>query len=148
MNIYAHRTRLGSWGIVSPKMLKRIDIDTDVFFGEINLDNLLKKTANRIVRFSEISRFPAVSRDMALLVDKNVTFAQIEQIARKSGKKLLKEVSLFDVYEGSNLPKGKKSYAVNFVLQDDEKTLTDRQIDEIMQKIRINLEKELGATLR
>jgi len=118
------------------------------FFGEINLDNLLKKTANRIVRFSEISRFPAVSRDMALLVDKNVTFAQIEQIARKSGKKLLKEVSLFDVYEGSNLPKGKKSYAVNFVLQDDEKTLTDRQIDEIMQKIRINLEKELGATLR
>jgi phenylalanyl-tRNA synthetase beta chain len=129
-------------------MLKRIDIDTDVFFGEINLDNLLKKTANRVVRFSEISRFPAVSRDMALLVDKNVTFAQIEQIARKSGKKLLKEVSLFDVYEGSNLPKGKKSYAVNFVLQDDEKTLTDRQIDEIMQKIRINLEKELGATLR
>jgi phenylalanyl-tRNA synthetase beta chain len=148
MNIYAQRTRLGSWGIVSPKMLKRIDIDTDVFFGEINLDNLLKKTANRIVRFSEISRFPAVSRDMALLVDKNVTFAQIEQIARKSGKKLLKEVSLFDVYEGSNLPKGKKSYAVNFVLQDDEKTLTDRQIDEIMQKIRIHLEKELGATLR
>ena len=148
MNIYAQRTRLGSWGIVSPKMLKRIDIDTDVFFGEINLDNLLKKTANRVVRFSEISRFPAVSRDMALLVDKNVTFAQIEQIARKSGKKLLKEVSLFDVYEGSNLPKGKKSYAVNFVLQDDEKTLTDRQIDEIMQKIRINLEKELGATLR
>jgi len=133
---------------VSPKMLKMVDIDTDVFFGEINLDNLLKKTANRVVRFSEISRFPAVSRDMALLVDKNVTFAQIEQIARKSGKKLLKEVSLFDVYEGSNLPKGKKSYAVNFVLQDDEKTLTDRQIDEIMQKIRINLEKELGATLR
>jgi phenylalanyl-tRNA synthetase beta chain len=129
-------------------MLKMVDIDTDVFFGEINLDNLLKKTANRVVRFSEISRFPAVSRDMALLVDKNVTFAQIEQIARKSGKKLLKEVSLFDVYEGSNLPKGKKSYAVNFVLQDDEKTLTDRQIDEIMQKIRINLEKELGATLR
>jgi len=128
--------------------LKRIDIDTDVFFGEINLDNLLKKTANRVVRFSEISRFPAVSRDMALLVDKNVTFAQIEQIARKTGKKLLKEVSLFDVYEGSNLPKGKKSYAVNFVLQDDEKTLTDRQIDEIMQKIRIHLEKELGATLR
>jgi phenylalanyl-tRNA synthetase beta chain len=124
------------------------DIDTDVFFAEMNMDVLLRKTANRTVRFSEISKFPAVSRDMALLVDKNVTFAQIEQIARKSGKKLLKEVSLFDVYEGSNLPQGKKSYAVNFVLQDNEKTLTDQQIDAIMQKIRINLEKELGAVLR
>ncbi len=148
MNMYMQQSRIGSWGIVSPRVRKMFDIDTDVFFAEINMDVLLRKTANRAVRFSEISKFPAVSRDMALLVDKNVTFAQIEQIARKSGKKLLKEVSLFDVYEGSNLPQGKKSYAVNFVLQDNEKTLTDQQIDAIMQKIRINLEKELGAILR
>ncbi len=148
MNMYMQRSRIGSWGIVSPKVRKMFDIDTDVFFAEMNMDVLLRKTANRAVRFSEISKFPAVSRDMALLVDKNVTFAQIEQIARKSGKKLLKEVSLFDVYEGSNLPQGKKSYAVNFVLQDNEKTLTDQQIDAIMQKIRINLENELGAILR
>jgi len=140
--------RIGNWGIVSTKMRKIFDIDTDVFFAEINMDTLLKETKNLVVRFSEITRFPAVSRDMALLVDKKVTFAQIEQVARKSEKKLLREVSLFDVYEGNNLPEGTKSYAINFVLQDNEKTLTDEQIDAIMQKIRLNLEKELNAVLR
>jgi phenylalanyl-tRNA synthetase beta chain len=100
------------------------------------------------VQFSEISRLPAVSRDLALLIDKEITFAQIEQIANQSEKKLLKAVTLFDVYEGKNLPEGKKSYAVNFLLQDEEKTLNDKQIDAVMQKIRLNLEKELGAQLR
>ena len=85
---------------------------------------------------------------MALLVDKNITFAQIEQVARKSEKKLLTDITLFDVYEGKNLPENKKSYAVNFVLIDNDKTLTDKQIDSVMQKIISNLEKELGATLR
>ncbi|MFA7583403.1 MAG: phenylalanine--tRNA ligase subunit beta, partial [Proteiniphilum sp.] len=88
------------------------------------------------------------SRDLALLIGKEITFAQIEKIALKSEKKLLKEVTLFDVYEGKNLPEGKKSYAVNFLLQDEEKTLNDKQIDAVMQKIRQNLEKELGAQLR
>jgi phenylalanyl-tRNA synthetase beta chain len=95
-----------------------------------------------------MSKFPAVSRDLALLIDKNITFAEIEQIALKSERKLLKEVSLFDVYEGKNLPEGKKSYAVNFQIQDVEKTLTDKQIDKVMAKIRQNLEKELKAQLR
>ncbi len=148
MNMRKKGKGIGSWGIVSTKMRKIFDIDADVFFAEINMDTLLKETKNQVVRFSEIPRCPAVSRDMALLVDKKVTFAQIEQVARKSEKKLLRKVSLFDVYEGNNLPEGTKSYAINFVLQDNEKTLTDEQIDAIMQKIRLNLEKELNAVLR
>ena len=98
--------------------------------------------------FSEISKFPAVKRDLALLLDKSVQFAEIEKIAEESERKLLKEVSLFDVYEGKNLPAGKKSYAVSFYLQDETKTLNDKQIDAIMQKIRKNLESKLGASLR
>ena len=97
---------------------------------------------------TDISKFPAVKRDLALLLDKSVQFAEIEKIAEESERKLLKEVSLFDVYEGKNLPAGKKSYAVSFYLQDETKTLNDKQIDAIMQKIRKNLESKLGASLR
>ncbi|MPN43430.1 Phenylalanine--tRNA ligase beta subunit [bioreactor metagenome] len=148
MNIRTFKQQIGSFGIVSDNILKKFDIDTDVFFAEMNWDVLLKETSKSEVRFSEISKFPPVSRDLALLVDKNITFAAIEQTAKKSERKLLKELSLFDVYEGKNLPEGKKSYAVNFVLQDKEKTLNDKQIDAVMQKIRQNLENELGAQLR
>ena len=148
MNIRINHQQIGSFGIVTDEILKQFDIDTDLFFAEINWDMLLKVTASNEVRFTEISRFPAVSRDLALLVDKNVTFAAIEESARRTERKLLKEVSLFDVYEGKNLPEGKKSYAVNFLLQDNEKTLNDKQIDAVMQRIRQNLEKELGAVLR
>ena len=109
---------------------------------------LMKETESTKVKFTEISKFPTVSRDLALLIDKTVTFAEIEQIAIKSEKRLLKQVLLFDVYEGKSLPEGKKSYAVNFLLRDEEKTLTDKQIDTVMKKIRHNLEKELGAALR
>ena len=100
------------------------------------------------VEYTEISKYPAVSRDLALLIDKQVEFAQIEQIARQSERKLLKKVELFDVYEGKNLPEGKKSYAVNFILQDEQKTMGDKQIDAIMQKIIQNLKKQLNAELR
>lgn len=148
MHIRTHQRQLGNFGIVSDKIRKTFDIDTEVFFAEMNWDALLKETEKHAVTFADISKFPAVSRDLALLIDKNVPFAEIEQIAHKSEKKLLKEVSLFDVYEGKNLPEGKKSYAVNFVLQDNEKTLNDKQIDAVMQKIQQNLERELGAQLR
>jgi len=111
-------------------------------------DKLMQESDKKNVSFTEISRFPAVSRDLALLIDKQITFAQIEQLARNTEKKLLKQVSLFDVYEGKNLPEGKKSYAVNFLLQDETKTLNDKQIDGVMNRIRQNLEKELGAQLR
>ena len=145
------RTRnreIGKFGIISKKQLKIFDIDTEVYYAEINWNNLLKETEKHSVNFTEISKFPAVSRDLALLIDKQTTFAEIEKIARNSEKKLLKEVSLFDVYEGDKLPEGKKSYAVNFVLQDNDKTLNDKQIDAVMQKILHNLQKELGAQLR
>lgn len=148
MNIRTFNRQIGSFGIISGNILKKFDIDTDVFFAEMSWDALLKETSASKVHFSEISRFPSVSRDLALLVDKSVTFAAIEQTAKKAERKLLKELSLFDVYEGKNLPEGKKSYAVNFVLQDKEKTLNDKQIDAVMQKIQQNLEKELGALLR
>lgn len=139
---------LGTLGIVSKKLLKQTDVNTEVYFVEMNWDALMKEIKRHKVTFSEISKYPAVKRDLALLLDNSVLFEQIEKIARKSEKKLLKEVSLFDVYEGKNLPEGKKSYAVNFVLQDDEKTLTDKQIDSIMQKIQKALEQEVGAQLR
>lgn len=148
MTIRTHKKVIGSFGIVSKKTLKEFDIDTEVYFAEMDWDILMKESSNSKVRFSEISKFPAVSRDLALLIDKSIEFAQIEQIAQKSERKLLKQVKLFDVYEGKNLPEGKKSYAVNFMLQDEGKTLNDKQIDAVMKKIQQNLEKQLGATLR
>jgi phenylalanyl-tRNA synthetase beta chain len=108
----------------------------------------MKVVRKQKVLYTEIAKYPAVSRDLALLIDKSVEFAQIEQIARQTEKKLLKKVELFDVYEGDKLPQGKKSYAVNFILQDAEKTMGDKQIDAIMQKLIQNLKKQLGAELR
>ncbi len=139
---------LGTFGIVSRKICKSMDIDFDVYFAELSWTLLMKETKKSKVTFSEISKFPAVKRDLALLLDKSVQFAEIEKIARDSERKLLKDISLFDVYEGKNLPAGKKSYAVSFFLQDETKTLNDKQIDAIMQKIRKNLEDKLGASLR
>ena len=108
----------------------------------------MKTIRNQAVKYTEISKFPAVSRDLALLIDQNVEFASIEQIAYQTEKKLLKAVTLFDVYEGKNLPAGKKSYAVNFILQDTEKTMSEKAIDAIMQKLIQQLTKQLGAELR
>ena len=108
----------------------------------------MKAIRNQHVTYHEISKYPAVSRDLALLLDESVEFAQIEKIAYQTEKKLLKAVSLFDVYEGKNLPAGKKSYAVNFILQDESKTLTDKAIEAIMNKLTQNLTKQLQAELR
>ena len=135
-------------GIVSKKIQHKADIEREVYFADINWTLVTKAVKNGSVDFQEISKFPAVSRDLALLIDKNIEFAQIEQIARQSEKKLLKNVELFDVYEGKNLPEGKKSYAVNFILQDTEKTMGDKQIEAVMNKIISNLTKQLGAALR
>ena len=135
-------------GIVARKVQKQFDIDNTVFYADLNWDALMKATKKSEVLFTELSKFPSVSRDLALLIDKNIEFAQIEQIARQTEKKLLKSVELFDVYEGKNLPEGKKSYAVNFILQDEQKTLNDKQIDAIMNKLIANLKKQLNAELR
>lgn len=135
-------------GIVSHKLLKKMDIEQEVFYADINWDNMMRAIKKNEVLYHDICKFPSVSRDLALLLDKNVQFEQIEQIARQTEKKLLKSVELFDVYEGKNLPEGKKSYAVNFILQDETKTLNDKQIEAIMSKLINNLKTKLGAELR
>ncbi len=140
--------KLIEMGIISKKLQKQFGLDNPVYYAELNWTALMKVIKKNEVLYTEISKFPAVSRDLALLVDNTVEFAQIEQIARQTEKKLLKKVELFDVYEGDKLPAGKKSYAVNFILQDEEKTMGDKQIDAIMQKLIANLKKQLGAELR
>ena len=135
-------------GVITKKLQKQFDIDTPVYFAELNWTALMKVIRKQKVEFTEIPKFPSVSRDLALLIDKSVEFQQIEDIARQTEKKFLKKVELFDVYEGDKLPQGKKSYAVNFILQDAEKTMGDKQIDAIMQKLIMNLKQKLGAELR
>ena len=135
-------------GVVAYRLTKNMGIINEVFFADIYWDNLLKAVKKHVVEYKEISKYPAVSRDLALLVDKTVEFEQIKEIAYSTEKKLLKAVELFDVYEGKNLPEGKKSYAVNFILQDEQKTLNDKQIDSIMNKLIDNLTKRLNAELR
>ena len=136
------------FGLVKKALTAAFDISAEVYFADINWTLLMKKTKKHSVNFTEISKFPAVSRDLALLVDKSVEFARIEQIAFAADRKFLKKVTLFDVYEGKNLEAGKKSYAVNFLLQDDTKTMNDKQTDAVMAKIIASLEKQLGAKLR
>lgn len=136
------------FGLVKKALTAAFDISAEVYFADINWTLLMKKTKKHSVNFTEISKFPAVSRDLALLVDKSVEFARIEQIAFAADRKFLKKVTLFDVYEGKNLEAGKKSYAVNFLLQDETKTMNDKQTDAVMAKIIASLEKQLGAKLR
>ncbi|HCC51782.1 MAG TPA: phenylalanine--tRNA ligase subunit beta [Porphyromonadaceae bacterium] len=138
----------GTFGVVEHSLLKMMDIENDVYFAELSWNALMKETGKLRITFEDIPRFPEVKRDLALLVDKNIAFADIKKIALDSERKLLKEVILFDVYEGKNLVSGKKSYAVSFYLQDKEKTLNDKQIDSVMSKIHKNLEEKLGAQLR
>lgn len=135
-------------GLVKKAILAAFDIEQEVYYADLNWSLLTSKVRGAKVSFKEISKFPAVSRDLALLVDKQVTFAEIEKVCFAADKKLLKKVELFDVYEGKNLEAGKKSYAINLTLQDEDKTMNDKQTDNIMQKIVQNLEKQLGAKLR
>lgn len=139
---------LAELGIICKKLQKAMGIENEVYYADINWTAVTKAVRKSAISFREISKYPAVSRDLALLLDKDVKFEAIERIAYQSEKKFLKEVDLFDVYEGKNLPEGKKSYAVNFILQDESKTLNDKQIDAIMTKIIANLKKELKAELR
>jgi len=135
-------------GMVKPKWLKEFDIDEPVYFSEMNWPAIVKLSAGKEVTFSELSKFPEVKRDLALLLDKKVMFKDIRELAFKTEKKLLREVSLFDVYEGEKLGAGKKSYAITFTLQDNTKTLKDKQIDKTMNNLTRVFEKELGARLR
>ena len=138
---------LVEFGTVKKSILKHFDIKQEVFFADFNW-NLILKLINNKIKFTDIPKYPEVRRDLALLVDNTVAFDSIYTIARQTEKGLLKNINLFDVYEGKNLPEGKKSYAVSFTLQDITKTLTDEQIDKIMNKLQKNLETEVGASLR
>lgn len=140
--------KLVEMGVLSKKVLKDADIDSPVYYAEMSWTALMKAVRKNKVSYTEICKYPAVSRDLALLLDNAVEFASVEEVARQTEKKLLKKVELFDVYEGKNLPEGKKSYAVNFILQDETKTLNDKQIDAIMNKLITNLKNKLGAELR
>ncbi len=139
---------VATFGVLSKKLQKAFDIDNEVYYADINWKELMKAIKGKKVTYTEISKFPAVKRDLALLIDKKVQFVEIEKIAYETDKKLLKSVELFDVYEGKNLEVGKKSYAVSFVLQDENATLNDKQIDKLMQKLIANLQNKLDAKLR
>jgi phenylalanyl-tRNA synthetase beta chain len=135
-------------GAVKPAVAKAFDVAQPVFFAELNDAVWLQQIAAKRITYAEVSRFPAVRRDLSLLLDKAVTYAQLEKLAQHAERKLLQRVDLFDVYEGDKLPEGKKSYALSFTLQDTEKTLTDEQVDKAMGRIRSAFEKEVGAELR
>lgn len=142
------KKQLVDFGLVKKSILKHFGISQNVLFADFNWDNILEVVKHNKIKFAAIPKYPEVRRDFALLIDNNVTFEDIHTIAKQTEKQLLKNVNLFDVYEGKNLPAGKKSYAVSFTLQDEHKTLTDKQIDKIMDKLQSNFESKLGAELR
>jgi phenylalanyl-tRNA synthetase beta chain len=135
------------YGVVKKSILKHFDIKQEVLYADFNWALILKLLSNKI-KFVEIPKYPEVRRDLSLLLDDSVSFDTIYNLARQTEKSLLKDINLFDVYQGKNLPEGKKSYAVSFTIQDNTKTLTDVQIDKIMGKLQKNFETELGASLR
>ena len=139
---------LATFGIITKKLLKAFDIDNEVYFADLNWKELMKAIRSVKISYKELSKFPGVKRDLALLIDKKIEFAEIEKIAFETERKLLKEVTLFDVYEGKNLEAGKKSYAVSFFLQDETQTLNDKAIDKVMSKLVKNLQDKLDAKLR
>lgn len=139
---------LVKFGSVHTAALKKAGVDKEVFYADFNFDTLLSSVRKNIIVYKEISKFPSVRRDLSMLVDTAVTFGQLKQVALKTERKLLTEVNVFDIYQGDKLPDGKKSYALSFILQDEEKTLTDKAIDAIMQKLIYNFGKEAGAEIR
>lgn len=142
------KQQLVSYGIVKKSVCNKFDISQEVYYADFNWDSILEIASHTKVKFRDIPKYPSVRRDFALLLDKKIQFDDITALAKQTEKQLLKDINLFDVYEGKNLPEGKKSYAVSFLLQDERKTLNDKQIDKVMSKLQERFEKELGATLR
>ena len=148
LSIAVNKKVVVDFGLVNPKILKAFDINQEVFYADFNWNVLFELSGKTKITFKELSKYPAVRRDLSLLIDKPVKFEQIEQLAFQNERELLKQVNLFDVYQGDKLPEGKKSYAVSFIIQDEEKTLTDKQIDKIMDKFQKSFQDKLGAVLR
>lgn len=141
-------TLLGTMGVVKHKILKDFDIKQEVLYADLHWETLLELVRGHKVVYKEISKYPEVRRDLALLLDDKVSFADLYRVAFATEKSILKQINLFDVYQGDKLAAGKKSYAVSFILQEENKTLTDKQIDKTMQKLQTAFEQSLGATLR
>ena len=135
-------------GSIKKSVLKEFDVKQDVFAAEIDWNQVLKLIRNRKIVYQEISKFPEVRRDLSMVLNTEVTYEQLVKLAEKTERKLLKNINLFDVYQGDKIEKGKKSYALSFILQDDEKTLTDSQIDKVMNNLMKAFESELGAKIR
>ena len=139
---------LAQIGLLDKALCKKMDLNADVFCADVNWDNVLALVGKTKLEFTEIPKFPSVRRDLALLLDKQITYKELEEIAFATERKLLKTVNLFDIYEGDKLEAGKKSYALSFMLQDEEATLNDKQIDNVMQKLIKNYTEKVGAVLR
>lgn len=148
LNYHRGKQSIVSFGAVHTSVLKEMDIENEVFYADFNWEMLLKSIRNNAIKYKEVSKYPSVRRDLAMLVEESIGFSELEKIAIKTDKKLLRDVNVFDVYKGEKLPEGKKSYALSFTFQDEEKTLTDKQIDALIQKLIINFEKEANAEVR
>ena len=135
-------------GLLDTKITKSFGIKQDVFYADFNWDLILDLIQNTTIKYSEVSKFPSVKRDLSLLIDNQVSFKELLQIAQDTEKNILKSVNLFDVYEGDKLPEGKKSYALSFILEDKTKTLTDKYIDKVMSKLISSYENKVGAEVR
>ena len=142
------RDTLVNFGVLKSKIAKHFDINQEVFYADFNWDTIIEVAKRNKIKFTPIPKYPEVRRDFALLLNNDVTFESITKIAKKTEKQLLKDINLFDVYQGKNLPNGKKSYAVSFTFLDENKTLTDKVVDKVMNKLQNNFERELGAELR
>ena len=147
MALFVGKDCIVEFGTTKKSILKHFDIKQEVFFADFNWSQILKMLDTKL-KFVEIPKYPEVRRDLSLLLDKNISFESLYQTARQTEKQLLKNINLFDVYEGNSLPEGKKSYTLSFIIQDVTKTLTDEEIEKIMTKLQSNFEKEFQAVLR
>lgn len=144
----ASKRKLGIMAVVDKSVRKIFDIENEVYFADLSWAALLQEIKNNKVTYTEIPKFPGVKRDLALLIDKDVKYIDLYNAAFETERKLLTKVSLFDVYEGKNLEAGKKSYALSFILQDKEKTLNDKQIENVMTRLQTMFETKFGAKIR
>jgi phenylalanyl-tRNA synthetase beta chain len=139
---------LANFGLVNSNLLEAFEIEQEVFYADFQWDTVLELSALNAFEVAELPKYPSVRRDLALLVDKSVKYGTLEELAHQTERKLLKQVDLFDVYEGKGVPDGKRSYAMSFILQDENKTLNDKTIDKTMNRLQQRFEKEVGAVLR
>ena len=148
ISLQLDKSKIVEFGVVSDSILKKFGIKQEVLFADFNWDNVIENVGKKGIKITGLPKYPEVKRDLALLLDENVDFIDLYNYAFQSERKFLKNVDLFDVYIGDKLPEGKKSYALSFILQDENKTLTDKQIDKIMTKLQEGFKKQFEAELR